>query len=92
MVPRNHRILTPLPPAAETPLRRIAPPFIVQTAPLPSTICAAGGTVVPSADAVPEGGGSEGGVVAVPPGCVGPTLAQPAPSHFHQLPPLDPST
>jgi hypothetical protein len=49
-MPLNHRILNPVPPAAGRPLRRIAAPLIVHTPPSASTICAAGGTSVPSGD------------------------------------------
>ena len=51
MVPSDHRIVSPVAPAAETPLRRIMLPFIVHTTPSRSTMCSAGGTTVPSADA-----------------------------------------
>ena len=64
MLPPNHRIRSPVPFAACTPLRRMRRSLaMVQTAPDASTIEAAGGVVVPSAD-VAGGGGGGGRAVA----------------------------
>ena len=52
-----HNFFEPQPPAAWTPFRRMVPlPEIVQTASALSTICVAGGTIVPSGDAPPGAG------------------------------------
>src|SRR4030095_2116929 len=77
MVLPFQRIFEPRPPAACTPLRRIAPfEPMVHTAPEVSTICAAVvGTIVPSGEVLPP----------LLPGTVGPTLFQPDPIHCHQF-------
>src|SRR4029453_654783 len=72
--PLHHVRIVPRPPVC-WPLRKTNWPTSVQTAPPLSTICVAGGSLVPSGD-VPEGG-------ALPHGSVVPTGDQPPPVQRH---------